>query len=68
MACFSSKALIACLGSRDSAALHGEAKNLKTAGHIVHSKSWGMDYVVRQKLIFAAPVGRETGAALQHAP
>ena len=68
MTCFSSRALIACLASLDSAALHGEANNLRTAGNTVHSKSYRMDYDVRQTLIFAALVGRKTGATLLHAP
>ena len=68
MTCFSSRALIAYLVSLDSAALHGEAKNLRTAGNTVHSKSYSMDNVAGQTLIFTAPGGREPGATLLHTP
>ena len=68
MTCFSSRALIACFVSLDSAALHGEATNLRTGGNTVHSKPRSMDYVAEQTLIFAAPGGPEAGAPLLRAP
>ena len=67
MTCFSSRVSIAYLASLDSAALHEEANNLRTAGNTVHSKSCGSDYVCQQTHIFAAPVSRETVATLLHA-